>query len=245
MSGVVGIHPNRIAQPTRAERTIGRVSSAAMLLGERTWPDLERPIVVVPVGACEQHGPHLPLATDTVVAEALADTLAAQRSDCVIAPTLAITASGEHAGFPGTLSIGIEVMTDVIVELLRSADGAHGELDVNGHGGNAAAMRRACEILDREGRRVLAWFPHVPNGDLHAGHTETSLLLALRPGLVRVGERTVGPVPDLAELVRHGVRALSDSGVLGDPTDASADDGHRIFDDLSRQLIDAVHDWVG
>ena len=69
-----------------------------------TWIDIDAPIVVVPVGSCEQHGPHLPLHTDTTIATALAQDLAARRGDCVVAPAISISASGEHAGFAGTLS---------------------------------------------------------------------------------------------------------------------------------------------
>ena len=125
-------------------------------LGDVSWPEVDgAPIVVVPVGSCEQHGPHLPLATDSIIAAALAQDLAARRSDCVVAPTLSITASGEHQGFPGTLSIGTEATYWVVVELVRSADWSHGVVLVNGHGGNAAAVDRAVAQLESEGRRVL------------------------------------------------------------------------------------------
>ena len=76
------------------------------------WTDVGSPILVVPVGSCEQHGPHLPLHTDTVIATALARALAERRDDCVVAPALTITASGEHQGFAGTLSIGSAAMAD-------------------------------------------------------------------------------------------------------------------------------------
>ena len=111
-----------------------------MELGRATWTEVDDPIVVVPVGSCEQHGPHLPLHTDTVIATALARDLARRRDDCAVAPALTVSASGEHAGFPGTLSIGTEVMTDLIVELARSAGWGRGVVFVNGHGGNLSAM---------------------------------------------------------------------------------------------------------
>ena len=112
-------------------------------------------VVIVPVASLEQHGPHLPLHTDTVVATALARELAARRRDCVVAPPLTITASGEHQGFPGTLSIGTAVMSDVLIELVRSADWSRGVVFVNGHGGNATAMVRAAATLAHESRRAL------------------------------------------------------------------------------------------
>lgn len=214
-------------------------------LGSATWTDIERPVLIVPVGSCEQHGPHLPLDTDTVVAIALARELAGRRDGCVTTPPLAITASGEHQGFPGTLSIGTDVMVAVLVELVRSADWAAGVVFVNGHGGNVAAMQRAGEVFAREARPVLVWWPNVADGDPHAGHVETSLMLALAPEQVRLERAVAGPTPELADLVRHGVRPLSASGVLGDPTRATVDDGRRLFAELADQLAGAVTEWIG
>jgi mycofactocin precursor peptide peptidase len=213
-------------------------------LGPMAWTDVGSPILVVPVGSCEQHGPHLPLHTDTVVATTLARDLAARRGDCVVAPPLTITASGEHRGFAGTLSIGTAAMADVLIELVRSADWSQGVVFVNGHGGNAAAMARAADTLARESRRLLVWWPSVPDGDPHAGHVETSLMLALAPDQVRHDRATAGPVPAIAELVRSGVRPLSASGVLGDPTTASPAEGRRLFAELAAQLAAAVASWV-
>jgi creatinine amidohydrolase len=215
-------------------------------LGEATWPDVDHTnvVVVVPVGSCEQHGPHLPLATDAIIAEALARDLATRRPGCLIAPTVAITASGEHQGFPGTLSIGTEAMYQVVVELVRSADWAQAVVLVNGHGGNAAAVDRAVEQLETEGRRVLAWWPRVADGDPHAGHTETSLMLAVRPDLVRLERAVPGPIPSTADLVRSGVWALSASGVLGDPLDASAEHGAELFGLLADDLARLVDEWL-
>ncbi len=162
----------------------------------------------------------------------------------MVAPPITISASGEHAGFPGTLSIGTDVMADVVVELARSADWARGVVFVNGHGGNMAAMERAAEVFGRERREVLIWWPRLPGGDPHAGRTETSLMLALAPGDVRFDRSEQGPVPAMAALVRHGVRALSPNGVLGDPTAATVDEGRRLFDRLADHLADAVAAWA-
>lgn len=209
-------------------------------LGECRWTDLvggAPPIVAVPVGSCEQHGPHLPLDTDTRVADALARRLAATRDDVLVAPPLTITASGEHADFPGTLSIGLDVTRSMLVELVRSADWARGVLFVNGHGGNREAVDRAVDVCRSEGRSVDAFWGRVDGGDLHAGHTETSIMLCLDPDLVDIAVSHRGPVPTIDELRRSGVRALSPSGVLGDPTGASADDGERILADLTEQIV--------
>jgi mycofactocin precursor peptide peptidase len=213
-------------------------------LGPMVWTDVGSPILVVPVGSCEQHGPHLPLHTDTVVATALAHELAVERGDCVVAPPLTVTASGEHHGFAGTLSIGNAAMAELVTELVRSAGWAQGVVFVNGHGGNAAAMARAADTLARESRHLLVWWPNLPGGDPHAGHVETSLMLALAPDEVRRDRAIAGPVPAMSELVRVGVQPLSASGVLGDPTNASVEEGRRLFDELAAQLAAAVASWA-
>lgn len=213
-----------------------------------TWRDLavgdRAPILVVPVGSCEQHGPHLPLHTDTVIAVALAEALVGQRDDCASTPPLGITASGEHQGFPGTLSIGNDAMSTLIVELVRSADWASGVVFVNGHGGNVTSMQAATSVLARERRRVLTWWLRVPGGDPHAGRVETSLMLALAPHDVRLDRAEAGVIPSNDELVEHGVQALSPNGVLGDPAGATADEGHRLFAALADDLGATVAEWV-
>ena len=123
-------------------------------LGESTWPEVADrgpSVLAVPLGSVEQHGPHLPLDTDTRIAVALVAALAAARPDVVAAPPLAYGASGEHAGFPGTLSIGTEALTTVLVELGRSADAFAGVVFVNGHGGNLEAVRARRRPAHRRG----------------------------------------------------------------------------------------------
>ncbi len=222
-------------------------------LGRTTWTDhwkpTRRPLLVVPVGACEQHGPHLPLDTDTRIAVALANSLADKfdEGELLVAPALGITASGEHASFPGTLSIGSEAMEQVIIELVRSADWSAGVVLVNGHGGNRVPVERAVRVLHAEQRRVFAWWPTIPGGDAHAGDTETSIMLALAPDLVRMHRAEVGntePLTDLLdEMVAGGVRAVSANGVLGDPRHASASHGRNLMTRLNIDLVAAVDEW--
>lgn len=216
-------------------------------LGGSTWPEVaERgaSVLAVPVGSLEQHGPHLPLDTDTRVAVALADALAGARPGIVVAPPVAYGASGEHAGFPGTLSIGTEALTLVLVELGRSADAFAGVVFVNGHGGNLDAVRAAVATLTSEGRPALDWSPVVPGGDAHAGRTETSILLALDPSCVRLDRAEAGATAPLAELIddlrRGGVAAVAPNGVLGDPAGASAAEGTALLLQLTAALVAAV-----
>jgi creatinine amidohydrolase len=225
-------------------------------LGAIRWPELAqpRPVVLLPLGSTEQHGPHLPLDTDTRVATAIAMIAATRLRDVLVAPALGYGASGEHAGFPGTLSLGTPVLRDALVELVRSADDtARGVVLVNGHGGNGAAIRAATRLLTAEGRRVLAWSPRpaiairagVPGaaGDLHAGRVETSLLLHLAPDLVRLDAAVRGPSPQLTDLVRQGVLPLSPSGVLGDPAGASAPEGAALLEAFVSDAVAAILAW--
>lgn len=217
-------------------------------LGAFTWTDIAHrsapPLLVLPLGACEQHGPHLPLDVDTRVAVAVATGLAHRRADVVIAPAINVSASGEHRGFPGTLSLGTAVLTAMMVELVRSADWAAGVIVVNGHGGNHEALQAAHKALETERRRVLMWSPSLPpGGDLHAGHVETSLMLALAPNLVR-DMRPTGPSSGLNDLwpaLRSGgVAAVSASGVLGDARHADAAYGRQVLARWIADLADAA-----
>lgn len=222
-------------------------------LCDLTWPEAEArraaALLAVPVGATEQHGPHLPLSTDTDLAVALAHRLAASVDDVVVAPPVAYGASGEHAGFAGTLSIGVEATEQLLIELGRSARASFARLLlVSTHGGNAEPVARAVRRLREEGSSVMAWSPRL-GGDAHAGFVETSLMLALEPARVRDHEHVGGNATPLHELwpaLRSGgVAAVSASGVLGDPADASAEAGRRLLDEAVDDLVAAVRDWTG
>lgn len=222
-------------------------------LGGLTWPELDRPaadlVLAVPLGATEQHGPHLPLDTDTRVARALVARLAAARTDVLVAPALPYGSSGEHERFPGTLSIGQEALEHLVVELVRSATRWVGRVVlVSGHGGNERPLRAAERRLREEGRAVLAWTPRLPATDAHAGRTETSLLLALAPDEVRPERLAAGntaPLGELMAVIGQGtVRAVSENGVLGDPHGASAEEGWALLERMGSQLEEAVARWL-
>lgn len=220
-------------------------------LGGRTWPDVpHRPMVLVPVGSTEQHGPHLPLDTDAAIATAVADALALRvQGQAVVAPAVSYGSSGEHQSFAGTVSIGSEVLRLLIVELVRSLSTWAGPIVlINAHGGNVPALTKSVLQLQAEQRNV-AWLPClVPGADLHAGRTETSLMLHLNPDAVRVERSAAGelrPLEELLpELVAGGVAAVSSSGVLGDPSGANASEGARLLDlmvqDAARRIADGT-----
>lgn len=205
-----------------------------MSLVDRPWPEIvPGGTVLVPVGSTEQHGPHLPLDVDTVIATAVADELA-PLIGASVAPAVPIGASGEHQSFPGTISIGTEALTTLIVELGRSmTTWASRVVFVNGHGGNLDGLEAAVRTLRAEGRDA-GWVPcQVPNADPHAGLTETSLMLHLTPERVRLRQAVPGNTRPIAELLpvmrAGGVEAVSANGILGDPTGATAEMGKRIL----------------
>jgi mycofactocin system creatininase family protein len=213
------------------------------------WPDLPvAPTLVVPLGSVEQHGHHLSLGTDTSVACAAAVGAVASLDGVLLAPARAYGASGEHEGFPGTVSIGTQALTGLLVEYGRSACRWAGRvLIVNGHGGNLDALRSAVPLLRSEGRDV-AWFPcGVPGGDAHAGRTETSLMLHVEPDGV-AGERAAPgvttPIGELLPRLRaEGVRAVSPTGVLGDPSGATAEEGAAMLAGMVDRLVAAARVW--
>ena len=204
-------------------------------------------VLVVPVGSTEQHGPHLPLATDADLAQALCDQLGAGGSGVVVAPLVPYGSSGEHEGFAGTISIGQDATELLLTELGRSATRTFSRvLLVSTHGGNTEAVRRAVARLRAESRDVSVWFPRGP-GDAHAGRAETSLQLALAPDLVRRDRAEAGNTTPIAELMpalrARAVHGVSPNGVLGDPAGASAAEGAAMFGDLLADLTGYLQSW--
>ena len=208
------------------------------------------PALVIPVGSTEQHGPHLPLDTDTRIAAAVAREVAERLADgWMLAPAVGYGASGEHEGFPGTVSIGTSVLRLLLVEFGRSASKwASRIVFVNGHGGNVEALAAAGALLRYEGREV-AWSPcAAPNADAHAGHTETSVLLHISPTDVATDKRLPGNSAPLAELMprmrQGGIAAVSELGVLGDPTAATAAEGARMFAEMVDGCVGRIMRWA-
>ncbi len=223
-----------------------------MELSGLTWTEVadRAPVslLAVPVGSTEQHGPHLPLSTDTRIAAELCRRLAAARPDVLVAPAVAYGSSGEHAGFAGTVSVGASALESLLVELGRSADHFAAVVFVSAHGGNARPVRRAAAVLESESRRVRAWMLPTPGpgSDAHAGHTETSVVLALEPDAVRPGAAAgcTTPLPELMPvLARAGVAAVSPNGVLGDPAGASPEAGRRILEVWESALLADLDGW--
>jgi creatinine amidohydrolase len=228
-------------------------------LAALTWPQVAGRLeegagggtanLILPLGATEQHGPHLPLETDTIIATAWARAVAV-RLPALVAPTLPYGASGEHQGFAGTLSIGHEALQSVIIELCRSArHQVRRVVLLCGHAGNLDTLHTVARRLTFEGHPVMALvptWPQRPGIDAHAGRTETSLMLHLRPDLVDRSQLgpPLGPAPHhpvgedrpltetMDRLRSEGVIGVSPTGILGDVTGANVAEGRALFDEL-------------
>jgi creatinine amidohydrolase len=219
---------------------------------------LNSKILLLPLGSFEQHGPHLPLDTDTiiidsVVARAMCDSQI-NADEFMVAPTVAISASDEHAGFLGTLSTGTEALVQSVVAIGRSASWSLGVCIVNGHGGNADALPRISSALTYEKIAHSIWsLPSYDGADMHAGHTETSVMLHLAPNKVHTDRIELGTVGDASALVAQmrtsGVAGVSGNGVLGDPTTATSEHGIAVMNlyssSLASHLATISNEWRG
>lgn len=201
--------------------------------------------LLVPLGSVEQHGPHLPLGTDSAIAEAWADAVAAELDDAAVAPVLPFGSSGEHQSFAGTLSIGQDALASVLVELARSAANDYRRVVfLSGHAGNAAPLQASVATLREEGHNASGFVPHLAGADAHAGRTETSIMLAIDPTSVRLDNAEAGNTQPLSEIMDHltsgRLASVAPNGVLGDPAGASAEAGRQHLAELVSQVLAAL-----
>lgn len=241
--------------------------------GDLTWEevrdlDRSRVVALLPVGAIEAHGPHLPLATDVILAEAMAGAAAARlEADgqmAVVLPVLPYAAAPFGAGFPGTLSVGAEgvkrLLLDLARELTRQGFAALGIANAHldpAHLETLAAARVAaaeeellpivCPDLTRK-PWALRLGEEFQTGACHAGRYEGSVVLAARPDLVREeSRRALTPNPSsLSRAIRSGARTFEEAGgpraYFGWPADASAEEGARTIEALGSILAEAVRE---
>lgn len=234
-----------------------------MDLADAAWTDVrdaDPAVGVVPVGSTEQHGPHAPLGTDSIAAEAVAEAgVAAYEREhgaaVALAPTIPIGVAEEHRAFAGTLWVSPDAFRAYVRETVESlaSHGVDAVVVVNGHGGNVAALREVCARVSRDGTAVAAaftWFDvvdaEVPMG--HGGGRETALLRHVAPHLVR--EDRVAAAAEGASTrwgdwvggvnVAHDTDAFSANGVVGDPREGDADVGEPMLDDAADALVDVL-----
>ncbi|HET7049329.1 MAG TPA: creatininase family protein [Solirubrobacteraceae bacterium] len=241
----------------------------AIELDRMAWPEVRaeldagRDTVVIAFGATEQHGPHLPLATDALIGDHLA-RLIADRLDAFVAPTVRIGCSEHHLEFPGTLSVSESTFHAVVADIVRSVarGGFRRIVLLPTHGGNfgplAAALAKLGPIEGVEIRAVTdlhALFAiaevgvqehGVPLGEggVHAGEWETSMMISIHPELVRLDKRQAGYTGDMESAIGAifgaGVHSVAANGVIGDPGQASAEHGARYWEAVETITLTAV-----
>jgi creatinine amidohydrolase/Fe(II)-dependent formamide hydrolase-like protein len=262
-------------EPTAEQDPEGYPAKRSHMLGELSWPEAERrlrevDVALLPVGAVEQHGPHLSLDTDAFDADYLARRVAEACSDPkpLVLPLIPYGVSYHHEDFPGTVSVSNEALASIVrdIGLSCARNGITKLVIVNGHGGNTATLQFAAQMINREANI----FTCVDTGetsdvdlgelcetanDVHAGEIETSTALATRPDLVdmSVAEAFVPSFSSryLDFTTKRSVEwyartaRISPSGVLGDPTRASAAKGAEIWRIMVANLVELVEEIKG
>jgi creatinine amidohydrolase len=220
-----------------------------------SWKDIEstsNKTVLIPVGSLEQHGPHLPLGTDSIIAEELANK-AGEILNIPVMPTIPIGFSEEHKDFPGTVYVSESRLKDYIEDVCRSlADtGFSNIIIVNGHGGNCNILEKLCKELSKQLKIRISTVENFQlisneNCQVHADEMETSLILFLRPDLVRK-DKIVDEFPRRFEQNFKGLlnwRKYTTSGVVGYPTKGNSEKGRKYFDLMVKNLVSFVEGLV-
>ncbi|WP_308169867.1 creatininase family protein [Acrocarpospora catenulata] len=220
------------------------------LLPVSTMPEVvarNAKVAILPIGSFEQHGDHLPLATDTIIACTIANELAVN-FPVFLLPPITISCSHEHSGWSGTVSISSRTLGAMVGDICTSLDssGMHAVVLVNAHGGNYILSN-----LVQEGSflgRHMALFPSredwadarkaaqlstTAHEDMHAGELETSILLYSHAELVKPGYRSADHIAnDRRYLLSLGMAAYTDTGVIGRPSQGSAEKGRLLISSL-------------
>ena len=229
-----------------------------VLLENLTWPQiaaLGEPLCVLPVGAVEQHGRHLPCVTDTLFVDAFCQE-ASRRTGVPLAPTLRVSSSHAHSTkWPGTFSYPPVFFVEMVCETARwvKASGFGKLLIVNAHGGNPAPLRVAVDEIRRAGQLQVGcvhWFDLTPQidgwvtqdaGDWHANRAETSLMRYLRPDLIDESAVIDDPDRTVGTVFSYPVNQTSVDGLTGTPSEGTAAEGEEIF----AAVVDALVDVIG
>lgn len=213
-------------------------------------------VAILPVGSFEQHGDHLPLSTDTIIATLIARRIA-EAYPVLLLPPITISCSHEHSAWPGTVSISARTLHAVITDIYDSVTrtGPRALVVVNAHGGNyvlsnviqeASAEGRAMALFptrdDWQAARSAAKLASSTHEDMHAGEIETSILLHACPEVIRPGYESADHVADDRRyLLTEGMRAYTDTGVIGRPSLATAEKGKAVLDSLTSSFADVMN----
>lgn len=213
---------------------------------------------VLPVGSYEQHGPHLPMETDTLIACSIASKIA-ERYNCLQLGPMTVSCSQEHSGFypsiwisPGTL---MAIITDVMQAL--SFHGVDKLCIVNAHGGNHI-LENIAQEANIKGKRMLvvprapilqaaidrSGLRHSTKEDMHAGELETSILLAEHPELVQMDLAQDQQTSERTLLHLHGLRYYTESGVVGFPKQATPLKGTKVLSELMSALSPLIDEFL-
>lgn len=212
-------------------------------------------VALLPVGAFEQHGPCLPLATDTIIASAIAYEISLAYH-VMLLPPLAFSCSHEHSKWSGTVSISHRTLSLMIDDIATSLRGLGiGQLVlINAHGGNyvlsnivqeANAQRARSMALfsrqqDWQQARNAADLVTSAHDDMHGGEIETSILLFNQPAVVREGWKNLDHKTERPFLLVHGMERYTDSGVVGCPSLATAEKGRLVLSSLQASFAETL-----
>jgi creatinine amidohydrolase/Fe(II)-dependent formamide hydrolase-like protein len=249
------------------------------LIGDLTFQEISRAvkqssILCLPIGSIEQHGPHLPLNTDVILAEEIARRIIArwgESLDIWQLPTLAMSLAREHEWASGTISLSIQGMTSLLRDLGREiarALPARNLAIINGHGGNRGILEALAQDLRADfGLNICVLHPaaawvdvdaNLEIPEIHGGKNETSMMLAIAPQLVRQDQIAQLKNPPRGETVRKAIldaavswpwttddKRIADLGVIGDPRAASAEFGARILNHVVEKAGDVLNQLAG
>lgn len=226
-----------------------------MKIGEISWTDFQKAapsLALIPTGSTEQHGPHGPMATDAIIAKAIAER-AAEKTKTLLLPAIDVGVSREHSSFPGSLSLAPEVFRAQLREIILSAhsSGIDKFVVVNGHGGNVSSIQEVCKDL-YHGHDVKAiewtWFNAISPREMgHAGKLETSLIMYLREDLInkpiQKGVKSWGKKLH-GTRIAYDTREFTENGVVGDPTKATKEEGEELLKKSVEKLAGLVRDFL-
>ncbi|MDA0839080.1 MAG: creatininase family protein [Planctomycetota bacterium] len=225
------------------------------------------PVVIVPVGSVEQHGPHCPMDVDISAPFFMAAEVATRIDDfpVIVAPPIWSGFTHYNMGFPGTISLRLETFQNLLADIFRSihANGFKRIISINGHGGNSAPCRAVSWQVAEENVFTLSfnWWDAVEaelcewsatdEGVGHGGEWETAVQLHLRGHLVdktRLAKDETGTQPfreelSFAEFAERRRDTKHDTGIMGDATVATAEKGKRIFDLVCDRLVKLVREY--